>query len=196
MIEKSNKKVIVVPYDPSWATTFKALQTIYQNHLGDSIVAIEHVGSTSVVGLAAKPIVDMDIIVEDKIKLKEVLQKMPALGYYHDGDYGIVGREVLKQTDYTVPFTATKKNWGKHNLYVCIQGVASLENHLRFRNYLRQHPAKVKEYAALKLELAQRFPYNIDQYIEHKTPFITNILAQTGFNTQTLNDITEQNRVK
>ncbi len=196
MSQKPNKKVVVLPYDPQWAITFKALQTIYQHHLGDLVMAIEHVGSTSVVGLAAKPIVDMDIIVEDKIKLQAVLQKMTKLGYYHDGDYGIVGREVLKQTDYTVPFTTPKKNWGKHNLYVCIQGVASLENHLQFRNYLRLHPEKVKEYAELKLELAQRFPYDIDQYIERKTPFITDILAKTGFDTKIIDDITEQNRVK
>lgn len=190
------KKVVVEHYNPQWAVIFQEFKAIYQNLLGDLALAIEHVGSTSVIGLAAKPIIDMDIVVRNEDDLQAVLQKMTVLGYRHVGDYGIKNREVLKGISDKVPLDGSDRIWQRHHLYVCVQGATSLENHLKFRNYLRQHPKKIQEYGKLKQQLAQQFTYNIDEYIAHKTPFITAILEEVGFDAMLLESIREQNAVK
>ena len=190
------KKIVVENYNAQWAITFQAFKAIYQNLLGDLALSIEHVGSTSVVGLAAKPIIDMDIVVRNEADLQAVLQKMSLLGYRHLGDFGIKNREVLKGISDKVPIDGSNKIWQKHHLYVCIEGVSSLDNHLKFRNYLRQHPQKAQEYGELKQRLAQQFTYDIDEYIAHKTPFITAVLEATGFDATVLKSIRAENAVK
>ena len=121
------KKIVVENYNPQWAIVFQEFKAIYQNILGNLALAIEHVGSTSVVGLAAKPIIDMNIVVSNEADLQAVLQKMTILGYRHVGDFGIKNREVLKGISDSVPIDGSNRVWQKHHLYVCVQGVTSLE---------------------------------------------------------------------
>jgi len=99
------------------------------------------------------------------------------LGYRHLGDRGIKDREAFERLDENVPYTALKKTWPAHHLYVCLEGGTGLTNHLSFRNYLRTHPAQARAYAALKQELARRFPYASEQYVEGKTTFIRTIIG-------------------
>ena len=149
-------------------------------------VDIQHVGSTSVPGLAAKPVLDIDIIIDSQEKLLPVIEKLAELSYSHIGDLGIEGREVFKNTTGGVDFP--------HNLYVCVQGAASLENHLRFRDYLRLNPEAAMEYGLLKKELAAKFPHDIDAYIDGKTDFITNVLAEVGMDKASIEKIDLANR--
>lgn len=193
---RKTKYVIVVDYDSQWAFVFAELKSIYQNHLGDSVLDIQHVGSTSVPGLAAKPVIDLDLIVENEMKMKEVIQKMETLGYQHGGDWGIKGREVFLPNSEQSPDNGSGRKWMRHNTYACIQGIDSLENHLKFRDYLRANPEEAKEYGALKKQFAKEHHTDIDAYVEKKTPFITNILKKAGFDMDVLEDITEQNRAK
>lgn len=193
---EKRKKVIVLDYDPQWAIIFENLQYVFQSHLGSLIEDIQHVGSTAVPGLAAKPIIDIDLIVENKEKMQAVINKVCELGYNYVGDLGISGREVFKPISDKSPDNRTGKVWNKHHLYACIKGCTSLENHLKFRDYLRNHPEKRKTYSALKKQLAQEHPHDIDAYIEKKTPFITTILEKTGFSRTELKNITLQNKAK
>lgn len=185
--------IIIEDYSPTWAITFEALKAIYQSHLHQLIIGIEHMGSTSVVGLAAKPVIDIDIIISNRENLDTIIKKLKLLGYTHRGNLGISDREAFKcDTTYT-PIDGSERIWPKHHLYVCPSDSVSLRNHLTLRNFLRNHPQKAKEYGELKKKLAQENPYSIDRYIEQKTPFIIDILKNSGFTETEIQNITQEN---
>jgi len=184
--------IIIEEYTPDWPIAFDQLQAIYRSYLGSYVVGIEHVGSTSVEGLPAKPVLDIDLIIEDSHMLPPVITVLEGLGYRHEGDLGIPGREAFRRTSAQTPLNGHP--WPAHNLYVCLAGSLSLKNHLAFRNYLRSHPDKAKAYAELKRRLAAAHPHDIDAYVEGKTAFITGILKEMGFDAPSLDDITRQNK--
>jgi GrpB-like predicted nucleotidyltransferase (UPF0157 family) len=188
--------IIVEPYNPNWKDTFEAIKGIYLLALKGINCDIEHVGSTAVPGLCAKPVIDIDIIVPDEATSQQAIALLAPLGYTYAGNQGIPQREVLKRSSEHVPYTPDNATWPKHHLYICIAGSHSLLNHLHLRNYLLAHPAAVAQYSALKQELAAKYPNDMDSYVEGKTAFITGILKKTGFDDAVLNGITEQNRAK
>ena len=166
------KHVVVEPYNEAWQQDFAAIRAELEPALGLLALRIEHVGSTSVPGLSAKPIIDIDVVMEDYSKLDAVVAALAAIGYTHEGDQGIPGREAFKYDG--------KEHLRNHHLYVCPENSAELHRHLTFRNYLRQHPEAVREYSRVKEEGAALYPYDIDRYIEHKSPFIESIYAEIG----------------
>jgi GrpB-like predicted nucleotidyltransferase (UPF0157 family)/GNAT superfamily N-acetyltransferase len=179
-------KIVVVDYQPIWSEQFRDFQSILARSLVGAYLTIEHVGSTSVPGLAAKPILDMDIVVADDKQLQEVICRLEKLGYRHVGDQGVPGREVVKPVSNLVPLDGSGREWPKHHLYICQQGVPSLQNHLNLRDYLLAHPEAVKAYGDLKKQLAARFPDDIDAYIDGKTAFILDILEKVGMQAEDL----------
>jgi GrpB-like predicted nucleotidyltransferase (UPF0157 family) len=194
MFKMENNTIVVVPYSDSWAITFQQLATVLNNRLKDFIISIEHVGSTSVPGLAAKPIIDLDILIKDKSQSQQVISILGELGYTHRGDLGIPGREAFFRDSDQTPIDGAGTQWPAHHLYVCLEDSMSLKNHLRFRDFLRAHPETALQYGALKSALAAKYPNDIDNYVEGKTAFITAVLAQTGFDQDILNNITLQNK--
>ena len=130
MSEQTSSRIIeVVEYRPSWVDEFQSYAKLLQQSLGDLVIGVEHVGSTSVAGLAAKPIVDIDIVISSRIVLGQVLQKLATISYKHIGNDGIPGREAFKWPGER-----------RHHLYVCAVNAPNLHNHLIFRDYLRAHP--------------------------------------------------------
>lgn len=190
------KKVEVHDYDPSWAAEFSALKAVYINHIGDAMIGVEHVGSTSIPGLKAKPVIDIDIIVGDTESLQIVIERLSTLGYNHVGDLGITGREAFKRTDDKTPISGSNRTWMRHNLYVCIEGSIGLANHLNFRDYLKRHPEEIVEYSKVKQRLADEFTYDIDAYIDGKTDFIVEILRRSGIGEEAIKMIDGENRLK
>ena len=89
------KKVIVVPYDKAWKSAFEEIKKEIERVIGDLIIGIEHVGSTSVEGLSAKPIIDIDVVIKDYSVFATVVQKLETIGYIHEGDLGIKDREAF-----------------------------------------------------------------------------------------------------
>ncbi|KAF0196064.1 MAG: hypothetical protein FD169_1130 [Bacillota bacterium] len=162
--------VIIVDYDPAWPGLFNTLKSSVEMSLGEVALSIEHVGSTSVPGLAAKPIIDMDVIVraEDLGKATALLAN---IGYVHDGDGGIPGRERFR------PPTGLPK----HHLYVCAADNPELKHHLQFRDYLRAHPDAAAEYGLLKKHLAAVYGDDREGYSVAKTEFITTILSRCSY---------------
>ncbi|MBO7630896.1 MAG: GrpB family protein [Lachnospiraceae bacterium] len=166
------KHVVVEPYNESWQQDFLDIKAELEPALGELALRIEHVGSTSVPGLSAKPIIDIDAVMEDYSKLAAVVSALAAIGYIHEGDQGIPGREAFKYEG--------KEHLRKHHLYVCPADSAELHRHLTFRDYLRSHPEAVREYSRVKEEGAMLYPYDIDRYIDHKSPFIERIYSEIG----------------
>ncbi|QNK64203.1 GrpB family protein [Pedobacter sp. PAMC26386] len=188
------KKVVVVPYSTTWATEFGKLKMIFSGQLQDLILRIEHVGSTAVPGLAAKPIIDIDLIINNKYKFDHIIEILSKLGYTHGGEMGIPGREAFTRNSALTPEDGSGNFWPQHHLYVCLENSNSLRNHLIFRDYLRNNPKKVKEYSELKLKLAKNHTFDIDGYVEAKTTFILSILENSGFDQEDLSTIKIQNK--
>ena len=165
-------KVVVVPYDETWKTDFAAIQKELQETIGDLIDGIEHVGSTSVEGMSAKPCIDLDVIIEDYSVFDAVVTRLKAIGYYHEGNLGIPDREAFGYEN--------KPHLQKHHLYVCPRQSRELYRHMTFRNYLRANPEAVKQYSAVKEAAAQLFPDDIDKYMEYKSPCIEQLYEVCG----------------
>lgn len=164
------EQVFVVPYDPLWIQSFNQIREELESALGALAVAIEHVGSTSVAGLSAKPIIDIDIVISDKSMLSETIEALSRIGYIHEGDLGISGREAFTYED--------KEHLMKHHLYVCPSDSPELRRHLAFRDYLRTHPEAAKEYGRIKEQAAKLFPHDIERYIAYKSAFIERIYRE------------------
>ena len=168
----AKKQVIVEKYDEAWAQDFRQIEQELKEALGDLALRIEHVGSTSVKGLSAKPIIDIDIVIPDYSRFDAVVAALETIGYIHEGDLGIPGREAFKYSG--------KEHLRRHHLYVCTETSEELKRHLAFRDYLRSHPEAVREYSRVKEEGAALFPEDIDKYIEYKSPCIEKIYRKLG----------------
>ena len=168
----SKKHVVVEPYNIIWKQDFQNIKAEIEDALGDLALSIEHVGSTSVEGLSAKPIIDIDVVIEDRLILDDVILALKKIGYIHEGDQGIEGREAFKYQG--------KEHLRKHHLYVCAKDASELRRHIGFRDYLRNHPEAVAEYSRVKTEGAIKYPYDIDGYIAYKSDFIEQIYEIIG----------------
>ena len=159
--------MVVLPYDEAWKEDFEDIKAELMPALDGLVLSIEHVGSTSVPGLAAKPIIDIDVVIEDEAVFEKVKTALESIGYCHEGNLGIPGREAFQYDG--------KEHLRNHHLYVCSKEAAELKRHLSFRDYLLTHPEAVKEYSRVKEEGAKLYPNDIDGYIAHKSPFIEGI---------------------
>jgi GrpB-like predicted nucleotidyltransferase (UPF0157 family) len=163
--------IVVVEYDLAWPERFAVLRNLYAGAMaaaGVPVVAIEHVGSTSVPGLAAKPIIDCDIVVaQDQVAAAS--EALVSLGFMPLGELGIPERWAFKEP---AQLTGT-------NTYVIVDGSLSLRNHLGLRDVLRADDALRDEYAAVKRAAGARAA-NIDEYGQAKTEVIQQILAAAG----------------
>lgn len=162
-------EVVIVDYDPQWPARFEAERARIALALGsvDGVIAIEHVGSTAVPGLAAKPIIDIMIGVREIAIGERCIEPMESLDYEYRGDAGIPGRHYFR-----------KGNPRSHHLHLIEHGSEFWVNHLLFRDELRSHPESAREYEALKRELAERHRFDRAAYTDAKNPFIASALAR------------------
>ncbi len=160
--------VIIADYDPAWPEQFGEIAGRVRAAFADApLAAVEHIGSTAVPGLAAKPIIDLNVVVPTREDVPGAITRLSTLGYVHEGDRGITGRDAFR----CPPGTA----W--HHLYVCASGNAEHCRQIAFRDYLRASPDEARRYAALKRELAQRFRQDRPAYSEGKTKFVEAVLV-------------------
>lgn len=164
------KRVVVVTYNEQWKTDFEIIKQHLFPAVKDLIISIEHIGSTSVEGLSAKPIIDIDIVIKDYSVFDTVVEKLASLSYIHEGNLGIKDREAF---DYK-----GNADLPKHHLYVCPEFSAELHRHIAFRDYLRNNPEAVIQYSKVKEEGARLFPDSIDDYIAYKSPCIEEIYKE------------------
>ena len=162
----------MLPYDSAWKTAFEEIRKEIEEAVGDLIVGMEHVGSTSVEGMSAKPCIDLDVIIPDYTVFDNVVDRLKVIGYFHEGDLGIPGREAFRYSG--------KPHLQNHHLYVCPKDSVELHRHITFRNFLRNHPEAVKKYSAVKEIAARLFPDDIDRYMAYKAPCIQELYAQCG----------------
>jgi GrpB-like predicted nucleotidyltransferase (UPF0157 family) len=160
--------VIVLDYDPNWPGLFHSLRKRIADALGDMAAAIEHVGSTAVPDLAAKPIIDIDVLLASETMLPAAIERLASLGYIHRGNLGIPEREAF--------FAAA--NDPPHHLYVCPPCSAEFRRHIAFRDYLRARPKDAKIYGDLKIALAERFRDDRSAYNTAKGEFVAEMTSR------------------
>ena len=166
------RKVVVLPYDEAWDSEFQMIRAELECALGDLAVGIEHVGSTSVRGMSAKPCIDVDVVIESSSLLDAVIARLADIGYIHEGDLGIKDREAFKYSD--------KPHLRSHHLYVCPAYSRELGRHIAFRDFLRANPTFRDMYGEVKSEGARLYPDDIDKYISHKSECIKRIYELLG----------------
>lgn len=160
--------IVIQEYDSLWPRRFADLQSRLAIVLEGIADAIEHVGSTSVPGLAAKPIIDLDVLLKSASGLPDAIVRLASIGYEHRGDLGVPGREAFRP-----PFQEYA-----HHLYVCPPDSLAYEQHITFRDYLRAHKTDAEAYAKLKRELAARFRNDREAYNDAKSEFVAQILRR------------------
>ena len=157
------RTIVVVPYDPRWPELFEQEAARIAAVFGPELISIHHIGSTSVPGLRAKPIIDIMPIVRQIERLDLFNEAMVALGYEPRGENGIAGRRFYSK--------GGDENRTHH--------VHSYEpGNPDFRDYLIAHPEEAQQYARLKQALAQQYPHDIIGYMDGKDAFIKGILQQ------------------
>ena len=161
----------IVPYDAGWPRRFEAESARIQAALGDQVVRLEHVGSTAVPGLGAKPVVDIQVSVRSMMPRTAYVEPLERLGYRWALD---------PWTDEHEFFSRDDDGQGSFHIHVCGQGSAWEQRHLAFRDWLRNHPEDADAYERLKRDLADRHPRDPYTYTDEKSEFIRSIEARAA----------------
>ena len=157
------KRIIeVVPYQSNWPSDFIKEADAIQSILKNEIIGIYHIGSTSIVGLSAKPVIDILIEVKNINAIDPYNSQMEGLQYIPKGEFGMEGRR----------FFIKGLIHRTHHVHIFETGHPDIIRHLNFRDYMLSHPDDAKAYETLKLELAQQFRYDNDGYCDGKDAFI------------------------
>lgn len=165
------KNVVVEKWNPKWKDEFERIADSLGEDVIYNSVKIEHVGSTSVEGLSAKPIIDLDIVIEND-KFEIIKRLLNDKGYKHEGDLGIEGREAFSYSG--------KEELMTHHLYVCTKDSEELFKHITFRDFLKNNSALASEYSKVKEQAAVLYPDDIDKYMEFKSEIIEKIYKRCG----------------
>ncbi|MDJ0730930.1 MAG: GrpB family protein [Crocosphaera sp.] len=159
--------VEVVPYNPQWKKSFESESRQIAKVLGKNLVVIHHIGSTAIPNIYAKPIIDLLIEVKDINLVREQTPAMVGLGYEAMGEYGLVGRRYFRKEN--PPGIRT------HHVHIYEIYSPEIQRHLAFRDYMIAHPEQAEQYSHLKQELAQKYPEDIEGYMDGKDEFIKRI---------------------
>lgn len=162
------KSINIVDYNPNWKSIYEEEKSLITNAMGDVLVAIEHIGSTAVPGLSAKPIIDIMVGVEDIDGVEECIEPLAGIGYKYIPDY----EDEIPERRY---FNKGSQNNHKHLHIVEIMS-EFWEEHILFRDYLRTNPEVATRYSELKSFLAEKFKDERELYNSGKTGFIKSVV--------------------
>jgi GrpB-like predicted nucleotidyltransferase (UPF0157 family) len=166
--------ITIAPYDPAWPAMFIAEAATIRRVLGKLALRVEHVGSTSVPGLAAKPVVDIQVSVASLEPMGTYIEMLASVGYIHIP---------LGAFDRVYPFFQKPAEWpSTHHVHLCVAGSEQERDHLAFRDYLRAHPLVAAEYLDLKRRLATVHDgatlQSRERYSLAKTEFVASVLTR------------------
>jgi GrpB-like predicted nucleotidyltransferase (UPF0157 family) len=172
---------MIVEYNEAWPKHFAEVREYLESVLATDVTSIEHVGSTAVAGSVSKPIIDIHLAVPDAGAMARVIETLATLGYVHEGDGEVAGREAFRRKGPDVPFRDPKRDWFPHHLYASVEGEAGLERHVAFRDHLRSHGADRDAYAELKRSLLAEHGHDREAYELGKAEFTDAVLARAGY---------------
>ncbi len=157
----SEDPIIVVDYNANWSSQYEQEKQQILLGLGDTVTNIQHIGSTSVPGLAAKPVIDILLGLKQIPPLPTQVSSLETIGYSYYGEFGIPGRHYFCKG---IPRT--------YQIHAVLVNSEFWERHILFRDFLRNHPKAAQRYEALKRKLAQEFECDRPSYTNSKTPLI------------------------
>ncbi len=166
------RKIEVVLHNPEWRSEFERESKLVIAALGDignNLITIHHIGSTSIPGIYAKPIIDMLAEVSNIELVDERNRHMEALGYEAMGEFGIPGRRYFRKE---INFIRT------HHVHTFQTQSPDIARHLYFRDYMIAHPKYAQQYSELKQKLARQFPEDIEGYMDGKDEFIKDMQSR------------------
>lgn len=164
--------MLLQEYKESWVEGFTKLKEVINEALINLKVSIQHVGSTSIPALAAKPIIDIDIVYDKNAALEEIKTRLEKIGYYHNGNQGIPGREVFKRNKNTHEVL----DGIAHHLYACRADSAELQKHILFRDYLLANEEARVLYQKFKYEIAEEAGQDRKKYAQLKEIKLSNFI--------------------
>jgi GrpB-like predicted nucleotidyltransferase (UPF0157 family) len=159
-------------YNTDWVSIFGEEKRLIEQSIRDFIIDIQHVGSTWIVGLVSKPIIDIAIGVDSLEEVNKYVEPLEKLGYEYKGEAGVSERLLFSKGD------ASNKT---HHIHMVEVGSINWQNQILFRNYLRMHDEVSDEYAELKKSLAQEFEKDRELYTAKKAEFILDIITRAKF---------------
>lgn len=165
--------ITIVPYNTSWPAAFASIARPLRATLGSLALRIDHIGSTSVPGLAAKDIIDVQVTVENFTCMPQLVAALGSLGYTQASNILNDHLPPLYQgpeTDWEKRFFRPPASQRPTNLHVRVLGRPNQRYPIFFRDYLRAHPVASAAYAQIKIALSQRHPDDIDFYYDIKDP--------------------------
>ena len=155
--------VIVVDYNPEWPVMFAAEAGMIRRVLGSNCVAVHHIGSTAVPGLAAKPVIDIMPVVKSLNDVDCLASEFVKNGYEYLGEFGMAGRRYMRKGG----------DERTHQIHIFAEkDTLNITRHLAFRDYMRVNSTVRETYAALKRSLAKEYPYDIEAYCDSKAAFV------------------------
>lgn len=163
------ESVVLLPHDPAWLECAAEEARRIERACGRAVLRVEHIGSTAVPGLLAKPVLDLMPLLERSEDGFACVPAMRALGYWYAGEFGIAGRRLF-----------VKGSPRTHHAHMLVQGSKEATRHLAVRDTLRARPEMASRYADLKRELARRFGHDREKYAEAKGEFMRELFALAG----------------
>ena len=160
------RTIFVVPYDPHWAELYEQEKEALCAVFGEELLEIHHIGSTSIPGIKAKPVIDILPVVRDIQRVDDLNDEMAELGYEAKGEYGILGRRYFRKG------TEEKHT---HHVHAFQFGNPEIARHVNFCAYLRAHPGDARRYSELKEALTKRHSHDIGAYTVGKDALIAEL---------------------
>ena len=171
-MKKLNNTLVVVPYDPHWKTEFERIRDYLMKQIGDLVIDIRHVGSTSVPGLCAKPIIDIVAIMESYEVFPQIVSRLEKVGFQHEGDLGVKEREAFKRL---IP-----DDFMNYHFYICPKDSEEYRRQIRFRNALIKNPQFPEEYGKLKTRLIGEVNGDRVLYTNSKSDFVLDVMNRVN----------------
>lgn len=162
------RKIEVCAYQREWNDLFEREATNIQKILKGELLETHHIGSTSVNGMKAKPVIDIMVTVQNIDQIEKYNPSMAIIGYQSKGENGLAGRRYFEKGG----------DQRTHHVHIYQAGNPEVVRHIAFRDYLRSHPEVAKQYSDVKQDLANRFPYDAESYINGKAPLVSEIEKQ------------------
>lgn len=189
-------RVTILPYDESWVTAFSAIQAALSVALATvKVVSIEHVGSTSVPGMAAKPVIDIDIVVAEE-DITAAIAALELNGYTYHEETASLDRYSFRYNNHQRHAKGTEEQMTgeiRRNVYICGPRSQSLKNHLAVREALRNDRELREEYSRVKMELAKDDHTTLSDYVDGKDAVLRKVLSKGGFSKEDLDDVEKAN---
>lgn len=161
------KKVEVVPPNPNWQNEFETESNQIAAAFGETLVAVHHIGSTSIHGIYAKPVIDILVEVKNMAEVDARNSAMELLGYEVKGEFGIPSRRYFRKDN--------QDGIRTHQVHTFEANSSQVKRHLALRDFMNAHPEEAQKYSELKRKLAMEYPNNMDGYIDGKDGFIKEI---------------------